>query len=196
MALQPHRYLLRLKLSRRLQFHYDCLKFYIDIVSKLRERSPLRYKLTGAVSALNPVIIYYSPYLGKKKMNELDILHDSKWSNGTTAERANSQYQDFCGIAKVSHKKEFKNFNCYKDRLDDFLVPLMMTESFDCLFEVTNIVLIFSHENAQVESGFSTNNNILVENLHESSIVVQRQVYDEIVHAGGVRNVEIYKVNG
>ena len=54
-------------------------------------------------------------------MNKLlVILHDSKWINATTLDRANSQYQDFCGIAKVSHKKELKNFNCYKDRLDDF----------------------------------------------------------------------------
>ena len=65
--------------SRKSQFHDDCLKFYIGIVSKLRERSPLRYKLTRAFSALNPAIIYYSPYLGKNRMNELlVILHDSK----------------------------------------------------------------------------------------------------------------------
>ena len=43
-------------------------------------------------------------------MNELHaILHDSKWINATTANRANSQHQDFSGIAKVSHKKELKN---------------------------------------------------------------------------------------
>ena len=69
----------------------------------------------------------------------------------------------------------------------------MMTECFDCLFEVTKIVLILLHGNAQVESGFSINKVIVVENLHESSIVAQHQVYNGIVHAGGVRNVEITK---
>ena len=69
----------------------------------------------------------------------------------------------------------------------------MMTECFDCLFEVTKIVLILLHGNAQVESGFSINKDIVVENLHEYSIVAQHQVYDGIVHAGGVRNVEITK---
>ena len=44
-------------------------------------------------------------------MNELfGILHDSKWINATTVDRANTQYQDFCGVAKVSQKKVFKNF--------------------------------------------------------------------------------------
>ena len=50
--------------SRKSQFHDDSLKFYIgivSIVSKLKERSPLQYKLTRAVSALNTVIIYYNP---------------------------------------------------------------------------------------------------------------------------------------
>ena len=44
-----------------------------------------------------------------------------------------------------------------------------------------------------MESVFSINNDILVENLHESSTVAQHQVYDGIVRAGGVRNVEITK---
>ena len=99
----------------------DCLKLCIGIVNKLRQRSPLRYKLTIAVSALNPVIIYYNPDLGKKRINELlVILHDLKRINATAADKANSQHQEFCGIAKVSHRKEFKNFNCYKSGLDDF----------------------------------------------------------------------------
>ena len=49
------------------------------------------------------------------------------------------------------------------------------------------------HGNAQLESGFSINKDILVENLHESSTFAQCQVYDGIVHVGGVRNVEITK---
>ena len=65
--------------SRKSQIHNNCLKMYIGIVSKLRKRSLLQYKLTRAVSALNPVIIYYSPDLGKRKISELlVILHDSK----------------------------------------------------------------------------------------------------------------------
>ena len=44
-----------------------------------------------------------------------------------------------------------------------------------------------------MESGFSISKDIVVENLHESCIVAQHQVYDGIVHAGGVRNVEIAK---
>ena len=69
----------------------------------------------------------------------------------------------------------------------------MMTERFDCLFEVTKIILILTHGNGQVERGVSIKNDILVESLHESSIVAQHQICDGIVHARGVRNVEITK---
>ena len=43
--------------SGKSQFHGDCLKFHIGIVSRLRERSLLWCKLTRALLALNLVII-------------------------------------------------------------------------------------------------------------------------------------------
>ena len=74
--------------SRKSHFHGDCLKFYIGMVNKLRGRSPLRYKLTRAVSALNPVIIYFFPYLEENRMNEVCvILHDSKRINATIIDK-------------------------------------------------------------------------------------------------------------
>ena len=38
-----------------------------------------------------------------------------------------------------------------------------------------------------MESDFSISNNILVGNLHESSIVAQHHIYDGIVHLGGLQ---------
>jgi len=40
------------------------------------------------------------------------------------------------------------------------------------------LILVLSHGNAAVESGFSVNGDMLVENLHEASLVAQRIVYD------------------
>ena len=52
------------------------------------------------------------------------------------------------------------------------------------------MVLILSHGNASVESGFSVNEAILVENMHEESIIAQRVVYDTIQAVGGVLSVD------
>ena len=55
------------------------------------------------------------------------------------------------------------------------------------------IALLLSHGNADVESGFSVNEDLLVENLQERSLVSQRIVYDAIKNAGGVSSVDINK---
>ena len=51
--------------------------------------------------------------------------------------------------------------------------------------------LYFQTGNAHVESGFSVNADMLVENLKEESLIAQRRVYDSIVANGGVLNVNI-----
>ena len=55
------------------------------------------------------------------------------------------------------------------------------------------LILVLSHGNAAVESGFSVNDDMLVENLHEASLVAQRIVYNSINSAGGVLKVAIDK---
>ena len=55
------------------------------------------------------------------------------------------------------------------------------------------MLLILSHGNAQVQSGFSVNGDILSENLQEESVVAQRQVYDGIHNQGGVLNIDTTK---
>ena len=58
----------------------------------------------------------------------------------------------------------------YKSRLDDFMVSILSDkEDLAVLYEVIQMVLILSHGNAQVESGFSINGDILSENLQEES---------------------------
>ena len=51
-----------------------------------------------------------------------------------------------------------------------------------------------SHGNASVESGFSVNEDLLVENLLESSLVSKRLVYDAVKYHGDSSNIEINKV--
>ena len=82
----------------------------------------------------------------------------------------------------------------YKSRLGDFMVSILSDkEDLAVLYEVIQMVLILSHGNAQVESGFSINGDILSENLQKESVVAQRQVYDRIHNQGGVLNVDITK---
>ena len=47
-------------------------------------------------------------------------------------------------------------------------------------------------ENASVESGFSINKDMLLENLNENSPIVLCMVYNSVKIAGGIESVKIY----
>ncbi len=63
--------------------------------------------------------------------------------------------------------------------------------------ELSNIVfhriLILSQGNATIESGFSVNESLLVENLKETSLVNQRIVADSVKLCGRPVNVPVTK---
>ena len=46
-----------------------------------------------------------------------------------------------------------------------------------CVFK---LLLCLSHGQASVERGFSVNSNLLVENMHEDSLIAQRIVHDHM----------------
>ena len=46
-----------------------------------------------------------------------------------------------------------------------------------CVFK---LLLCLSHGQASVERGFSVNSNLLVENMHEDSLIAQRIVHDHV----------------
>ena len=87
----------------------------------------------------------------------------------------------------------FTSFDWNKERLDVFYHKLIIgsKEEFKKIRSVFQIVFLLSHGNARVESGFSVNADMLVENLKEESLIAQRRVYDLIVSSGGVLNVNI-----
>ena len=51
--------------------------------------------------------------------------------------------------------------------------------------------MLFCHGNAHIESGFSVNSDFITENMSQTSVVAQRQVYDRINALDSIENVEI-----
>ena len=74
--------------------------------------------------------------------------------------------------------------------MDYFHARMFDSNVFIDLENVVQIVLILSHGNACVKSGFSVG-DILVENMLESIVVAQRLVYEGIERAGGVTKMEV-----
>ena len=82
-------------------------------------------------------------------------------------------------------------FDMKVDCQDEFYVSQLKYHSE--LLVVVKFVLILAHGNARVESGFSINEDLLVENMKEESLVASRLVYEGVAKEGGVSEVQIGK---
>ena len=80
-----------------------------------------------------------------------------------------------------------KEFNM-NERLD--LLYMNLFSRHVELREVVKLVIL-SLGNAGVESGFSANEEIVVENMSEGSLVAQRLVFDDVMNEGGISNVDV-----
>uniref|UniRef100_A0A915IFF2 HAT C-terminal dimerisation domain-containing protein n=1 Tax=Romanomermis culicivorax TaxID=13658 RepID=A0A915IFF2_ROMCU len=114
----------------------------------------------------------------------LKILHESNRITSTIADESRDQYNLLLNIKLF--KEVAEKFDESKDRLDDFWFEWTMKHKLFHLQSVVKSLLILSHSNATVESGFSINEDLLVENLHQRLIINQQLVYDYIKSEGGL----------
>ena len=82
--------------------------------------------------------------------------------------------------ANADVKNQMKEFN-----MDERLVVFYMS----CLCHHVELREVLSHGN--IESRFSANEEMLVENMSEGSLVAQRMVFDGIMNEGGISNVDV-----
>lgn len=175
--------------KNKLDFLRDCQKFLQALTGKLLERSALKYKLTKSVSSLNPKCIASSKGTAQSRFKSLlQLLHDKQILSSSIAEKAINQFSQFT----IDYLDKCREFSETMSRLDEFYRDILQSkQEFFELYEVIKYILILSHGNASVESGFSINKQILVENMQEESVIAQRQIYDAVLAVGGVLNITI-----
>ena len=115
----------------------------------------------------------------------------------TEADDAKAKFSELCASAKSKHKEQFDTFS-REQHLDVFYSKIFVGDEKQVpLWKVVKMVLILSHGNASVESGFSVNKELLLENMEEDTIVAQRIVFDAIRVAGmDVTRIDISKMIG
>ena len=172
-------------------FRNNVRGFVVRLVEKVVERGPLQYKFTRSISALSPVeISLLKPETLINRFEQLvEELHEDSWITSLEAERAIKQYKTL--TVNPDFILEAKTFNINEDRLDTFYSRILDSSSTTDLEYVVRLVLIMSHGNARVESGFSVNDDILLPNMLEETIVSQRLAYEGVQKAGGPTKVEI-----
>ena len=72
---------------------------------------------------------------------------------------------------------KFNNFNVSTQRLDKFYGGFLhKNQQYKPMWKIFIFIFALSHGQSQVERGFSINKEIVIENLHSSSLSVQRIV--------------------
>ena len=174
------------------EFLNQCRRCIVSILSKIIERSPLNYALVRACSALSPHLISTKKETAFLRFDSLlQNLHLKNHISSVDADKCKNLFQRFC--TDELYTSSLKSFEP-TTKLDHFYTRLLQSEpDFAPLFDLIKRVLTLSHGNASVESGFSCNENILVENLKEQSLISHRIVYDYIHQFDSFLDIPINK---
>lgn len=172
-------------------FRNDCRTFLINCTRKLKERSPLNYQLTKAVSCLDPRISAVDNVFCNRLTNLLLILCSKNWLTATVADRAKAQLKEMCCKPHVILK--LKSYKKQEERIDNFWINILAKDNCDDAVSLVKLVMILSHGSSNIERGFSINSDCLWENMKDESLVARRIVYDSILAAGGTKDFEVTK---
>lgn len=166
------------KEEQKVHFKRECRKFLAQMLKKIAQRSPLKYKLTQAITAFDPSEMLINEDISCQRMRQLvQILHESNRLSHIDGDKAYQQYTEL--VHGLRTDERFLQFQRYDERLDKFLQSCTQ-QKFPELWNVIKKVLILSHGNATVESGFSINKDLLHTNMQEESIIAQRIVFDAV----------------
>jgi hypothetical protein len=178
-----------------LTFRRECRQFFILLFKKLNQKSPLNNAMVKGASCLSPAVMLSSMASSRINIAIQELIQRGVIS-GIIGDSIKRTY--FSLIENEHVKLHLKTFVMQEDRLDVFLmkiknfvdIPLKDIQLFS-LF-MPNIFILF-HGNAAVERSFSANKELLVDNLHEQSLVSLRSVHSAIIAAGDIRKIDISK---
>lgn len=166
-------------------------EFVFAMVSKILEKSPLKFAVVRNMSCLNPKIMAKDKEKCAEKFKSLlNYLSDCGHIKDTDGESILLDFKEFLTNINVT---EFANFSSQKDRLDHFLFEQMYKKGYLKVWEIIRMLLLLSHGQASVERGFSVNKQIEVDNLKEETYVSLRLIYDYVHFCGGIMKVPITK---
>jgi hypothetical protein len=108
----------------KIEFRQESRSYLIAMTEKLRERCPLKYRLTMQ-TCLTPLVIVFKPQVARDRFKELvQTLHSCGKIKANIADRSVLEFSDFVEFA-TSRTDPFKNFSLNNDRLDEFYASML-----------------------------------------------------------------------
>ena len=120
----------------------------------------INLKLAKGISSVSPTqICSLKPEFMKKRFSLQELLQECNHLSTADGYKSTRQYNSL--IENKGFLEEAKKFSIQDDRLDGFYTQIFVFIG----LENFQIVLILSHDNVRMESGFSANGEILMENM-------------------------------
>ena len=162
-------------------FKEEVISFLTKLCSHMMEKSPMTLLLARCLGCLSPAYMLEQPEICEKFFEKnLEKLVSYKKILAKDADSAKLEYSNFLTKIVKANKSDFVKFNKSSDRVDLFFGKYINTSEYEQMWCVFKLLLCLSHGQASVERGFSVNSNLLVENMHEDSLIAQRIVQDHV----------------
>ena len=146
------------------------------MISKLQEKSPLKYQINCCMSCIPPTnLINKKDECILKFSKIVEKLCQRKLLPSKEADDSKLQFGKFIDNVMKCNSDRFLSFNICSPSLDAFYGQwFLRNPNFSSLWKVMIYIFTFSHSQNQTEFGFSINKSLLVESMHEKSICAQR----------------------
>ena len=173
----------------------SCKAFLIKMVKKPLEKSPLTYPLVRNMNFLDPRIFIARKEVSVEKLTRiLRIMSEAARITDDECDKVMKQFSHFHDNSLTADSEAFKGFSVETDRVDTFYFDRLANKAdLKELCKVVKLLLTLSHGQATVERGFSSNKEVMVENLAQHSLVAQRVICDHVQSVGGVLRVDFSK---
>ena len=185
------------KLSEKhvFEFRMNCKAFLIKMVKKLVDKFPLTYPLVRYMNFLDPRIFIAKKETSAEKLTRiLRIMSEAGRISDNECDKVMLQFNHFHDNSLTADSEAFNGFSMETGRVDTFYFDRLSNKAdFKELWKVVKLLLALSHGQATVERGFSSNKEVMVENLAQHSLVAQRVICDHVRSVGGVLNVVFSK---
>ena len=164
-----------------MEFKMESKTCLIQLLEKMSEKCPVSYSLVRHLSCLNPVKMSSNKEACSVKFKKvLRLLVNSERVKEEECDTLLQQFAMFLDSITVFGSERFANFQSAEDRVGTLFFECMANKSYKSLFSVVKLILVLSHGQATVESGFSVNKELEVENFKEHTLVAQRIVCDHV----------------
>ena len=169
--------------TKETEFRYQALNCYKAIISKLKERSPIKYKFVLYLRSLKPQYIIRHPNASVTNFGKLlDSLIELKFLSAAECDTLLKQYKGFLSLTRLEHREKFTDFGMKsEERLDVLFHSIIGNNTkFNELWKLCKMMFTLSHGQAAIERGFSINKEVLETNMSEKTIVAERIICDSV----------------